>query len=221
MSRAVRERGHRWFAAFMDWQSRALERGPMARHRRRVAGRAQGRVLEVGVGTGPNFGFYGPVRALVAVDPDPHMLRRARKNAGRVGRRVALVRAGAEALPFADGAFDAVVATHVFCTVPDLDRGLRECARVLRPGGRFYFWEHVRSDRPFWRAFQERVTPLWRRLAAGCHPNRDTAAALGQAGLVVQELHAFPFGPYPVRPQILGLATKPAPADPAPASRPA
>lgn len=205
-----RDRGHPRFAAFVDWQSRMAERGPMGRHRRRVAGAAAGRVLEVGAGPGSNFAFYGPLEGLVALDPDPHMLRRARRNARRSGRRAALVRASAEALPFADASFDAVVATHVFCTVPDPDRGLAECARVLRPGGRFYFWEHVRADRPFWQAFQNWVTPLWRWVGAGCHPNRDTAAAIRRAGLVLEEMDAFPFGPFPVRPHILGVAVRPA-----------
>ena len=155
-----------------------LERAGMRRWRDWVTGGARGRTLEVGCGTGRNLSCYPGGAALVAVDPDGHMLRKARERAPGVP----LVRASAEALPFKDGAFDTVVSALVFCSVADPAAGLGEIRRVLGPGGRLRMLEHGRSDVP-WRArWQDRIQPLWTRLAGGCHPNRETERIVEAAG---------------------------------------
>jgi len=196
-------RGHRWFAATYDLVTRWGEARVLSRYRPVVAGQAVGRVLEIGAGTGANFPYYGRVDQLVAVEPDPYMLRRARRRAERLGLAVDLRQAAAEALPFADASFDTVVATLVFCTVGDPARALAEVRRVLKPGGTFRFIEHVRADAPALAWLQDRLTPVWQRLGAGCHPNRQTLEAIEGAGFEIVELQRQPFGPTPL---IVGVA---------------
>jgi ubiquinone/menaquinone biosynthesis C-methylase UbiE len=116
--------------------------------------------------------------------------------------------AGAEALPFPDGSFDTVVSTLVLCTVPDQEAALDEVRRVLRTGGRLLFIEHVRAAGSAAR-WQDRLEPLWRRLLGGCHPNRDTVAAIEEAGFEIETLESF-YPPDPLSvlmPHVQGLAT--------------
>jgi ubiquinone/menaquinone biosynthesis C-methylase UbiE len=181
---------------------------PIGSERKRLVSRASGLVLDVGAGPGPNLPLFPPEARVVAAEPDPHMLRRLRQ-AARRRPQTHVVQARAEALPFRDGTFDAVVCTLVLCSVGDLHASVRELFRVLRPGGSLFFYEHVRAASRFWARVQDLFTPLWRRLAAGCHPNRDTVAALRQAGFRVEEVRACAVGPYPTRPHVHGAASKP------------
>lgn len=162
-----------------------------------IAGQATGRALELGVGTGANLSYYAKAERIVAIDPDPFMLRRARKRAAALRRNVAFQLAAAESLPFADASFDAVVATLVFCTVGDPARGLAEVRRVLKPGGTFRFIEHVRAEAPALAWLQDWLTPLWRRVGAGCHLNRQTLEAVRGAGFEVLGCQRRVFGPIP------------------------
>ncbi len=136
------------------------------------------------------------------------MARRAERRLARSGRRGRVVRARAESLPFAAESFDTVVCTLVLCTVPEQGAALREIQRVLRPGGRLLFIEHVRGEGSVAR-WQDRIEPLWRRLAAGCHPNRDTVASIEAAGFHVEYLERFK-PPVPlsgITPHVQGAAT--------------
>jgi SAM-dependent methyltransferase len=182
---------------------------PVGPDRRRLVSRASGLVLDVGAGPGPNLPLFPPEARVVAAEPDPHMLRRLRQ-AARRRPRTHVVQARAEALPFRDGTFDAVVCTLVLCSVGDLHASVRELFRVLRPGGLLLFYEHVRAPSRFWARVQDVCTPVWRRLVAGCHPNRATVAALRQAGFRVEEFHPCAVGPYPTRPHVRGVASRPA-----------
>jgi len=169
--------GHKWFAAFWDIMTRlesATERGA----RQEVAGGASGRILEISCGNGANFPYYPETAELLATDPDPHMLERARKRATETARTIDLRRAPAEELPFADGSFDTVVSTLVLCSVPDQLTALAEIRRVLKPAGQLRFFEHVRYKNHLGAFFQDAVTPVWSWMGAGCHPNRDTAASM-------------------------------------------
>lgn len=179
--------GHPILAACLDVAMRGL-----ARHRPEVVGAATGRVLEIGVGTGLNLPLYGDVE-LVGVEPDPHMLRRARARAATLGRPVELLPASAEALPFPDASFDTVVATFVFCTIPDVRRAAAEALRVLRPGGTLVFAEHVASTYPSVAAIQRGLDPAWQVFAGGCHLTRDPVTILREAGAA--EVSATPRGP--------------------------
>ena len=183
----------------------------MADLRREVLAPAEGVTVEIGAGTGLNFEHYPPgVGEVVATEPDPHMLRRAQEAARRAPIPVRVERAVADRLPFEDEAADSVVGTLVLCTVPDQDSALREAYRVLKPGGRYLFLEHVRADDPGLARWQDRLQPIWSAFSAGCHPNRDTTSAIERAGFRIERLERFPFRPNMVlnRPHAKGVARK-------------
>ena len=201
--------GHPIFAALYDAITRPAERKFLGRHRAYLVRTAQGRVLDVGSGTGINFEHYPPGAEVVGIEPDPYMLRRAQARADRLGKHVKLLDESVEDLPFPDDSFDIVVATLVFCTIPNPDRVLRELRRVLHPSGRLRFLEHVRAEGPRWARFQDVMVPVWKRIGAGCHPNRDTVRAIEKSGFRIEELNRYAFGPYPVRPFVRGVAVNP------------
>lgn len=153
-----------------DWR-RALTRG------------LSGRVLEIGCGTGRNLNGYGSRARPVALDPDPVVLRRARERAPAVP----LVAATAEALPFTDGSFSAVVSSLAFCSVADPGRGLAEVKRVLAPDGELRMLEHVRHTGRVRSRLQDLSQPTWTRLTGGCHPNRATEGMVREAGFEIEE----------------------------------
>lgn len=154
--------------------------------RRFVVPEASGRVLEVGVGTGLNFGLYRDVAALEGIDPDPFMLERARVRAAELPFPVALHQAGAERMPFDDDSFDTAVITFTLCTIPDPVGALAEVRRVLRAGGRVLFVEHTRSIQPVVAGVQSALTPLWRKIGGGCHLNRPAVELVRAAGFDVR-----------------------------------
>jgi ubiquinone/menaquinone biosynthesis C-methylase UbiE len=194
---------------FTELLGGAFERKPfIAEARRRLVGPAEGRVLEVGGGTGFNLPHYGgAVSELVVADPNDGMLRRARRRAAKVGRRIETRRAPAEALPFADASFDTVVGSLVLCSVADQERALAEIRRVLEPGGRYLFLEHVRSDDPKLARRQDQLERIWRVVAFGCHPNRPTLSRI-ESVFDVEEVERgeLPAGARIVRPYVLGHA---------------
>jgi ubiquinone/menaquinone biosynthesis C-methylase UbiE len=159
-----------------------LERTGLASWRRWLAEGARGRTLDVGCGTGRGLTLYARDVRAIGLDPAWDSLGRARRRAPAVP----LVQGSAEALPFRDETFDTVVASLVFCSVPEPARGLAEVKRVLRADGRLRMLEHVRSRRPWKARFQDRVQPLWTRLSGGCHPNRDTERAVETAGFAIE-----------------------------------
>jgi SAM-dependent methyltransferase len=150
---------------------------------------ASGDVLEVGVGSGLNIPIYGPqVRRLYALDPSPELLRMATGPAARARFPVTFMQASAEAIPLADGAAHTVVTTWTLCTIPDPARALREMRRVLRADGRLIFVEHGRAPDPAVATWQNRLTPLWRNIAGGCHLDRPIDQLLRHAGFEITEL---------------------------------
>jgi ubiquinone/menaquinone biosynthesis C-methylase UbiE len=163
-----------------------FERGGFGRWREWLAHGARGRTLDLGCGTGRNLPLIPPGSVVVALDPSPEALARARRRAPSVP----LVRARAEALPFRNGAFDTVLSGLVFCSVGEPTRGLAEVRRVLRPDGQLRMLEHVRALTP-WRArVQDALQPAWTWFTGGCHPNRDTEATIAHAGFRVAERRA-------------------------------
>jgi ubiquinone/menaquinone biosynthesis C-methylase UbiE len=198
----------RLFAAVYDPLSARSERKFGADLKRQLLANAHGRVLEIGVGTGLSFLHYPPDVELAGVEPSPHMLKRARRRAAELGRKVELVEAPAEQLPFADDSFDTVVSLTVLCAVSDAQGTLGEIRRVLRPGGRFVFLEHVRSDDAQLARRQDRWERPWGWIAGGCHPNRRTLETIEAAGFQIRELEHKELTEVPglVQPNILGIA---------------
>ncbi len=180
----------------------------MGRRRRRLLEGARGAVLEIGGGTGANLSHYRNVDRVIVAEPDPFMRKRLGQKLEDTRVPVEVSAAGAEALPFPDGSFDTVVSTLVLCTVPDQASALDEVRRVLRPGGRLLFIEHVRATGSMAR-WQDRIEPLWGRLLGGCHPNRDTVAAIEEAGFEIETFERF-YPPAPLSgltPHVQGSAT--------------
>ena len=201
----------RWFAAGYDAGLARTEAAGLANRRRALLAHARGTTVELGAGTGANLDHYPPaVDDLLLAEPGPHMRARLLRRLERLERRVRVLDAPAEALPVADASADTVVSTLVLCTVGDVDATFREVARVLRPGGRLLFLEHVRAADPKAARVQDLVTPIWRLAADGCHPNRDIAAALERSPLDVEELEhgRLPKVVGPVRPLIWGVARR-------------
>jgi ubiquinone/menaquinone biosynthesis C-methylase UbiE len=204
--------GDRIAPFLLDTLGRAHEKKPLTvEHRTRLLSSAEGSVLEIGVGTGFNFPYYpAAVSSITATDPVDGMLTRARRRAAGTGTQVTTARASAEALPFEDESFDTVVASLVLCSVDDQDRALAEIRRVLRPGGRYLFMEHVRSDDPALARKQDRLERVWKTVCFGCHPNRDTLPRIESAFTVEEvERGEVPGGmPKIVRPFVLGRAVR-------------
>jgi ubiquinone/menaquinone biosynthesis C-methylase UbiE len=175
-----------------------------------VAG-LKGRVVEVGPGNGINFKhFPASVEELVAVEPEPYLRSAAERTAESVSVNVRVVAGTAADLPLDSSSVDAVVVAGVLCSVPDLPAALAEAGRVLRAGGELRFYEHVRSERPGFARYQDVADRIWPRLMGGCHPNRDTLAAIRDAGFRIERVRGFGFPAharvYPVLPRILGSA---------------
>jgi ubiquinone/menaquinone biosynthesis C-methylase UbiE len=180
-------------------------------HRQRLLADLRGRVLEVGAGNGLNFPHYpATVTEVLAVEPEPYLRRLALAAARQAPVPIRVVDGTAEALPATDSAVDAVVASLVLCTVAELDQALAETRRVLRPGGRLRFYEHVRATDPRLARWQDRLERPWGWLVGGCHPNRDTVAAITAAGLRLVQLDRFDLQAMPplARPHVLGVAER-------------
>ncbi|WP_119070122.1 class I SAM-dependent methyltransferase [Rubrobacter indicoceani] len=177
------------FSRLYDPLVAPLERLGLGDLRRETLRGLRGEVLELGVGTGRNFPFYPPgVERVVGVEPDGKMMRRAPARVAGAAFPVELVEASAEELPFEDGSFDAVVATLVFCTIPDPERAVREVHRVLKDGGELRLLEHVRMEHRSAAWAQEKATPVWKQLAGGCHLDRDTLGLIENSRLSVERV---------------------------------
>ena len=199
----------RIFAAVYDTALAGQEKAGLADRRAEVLREARGNVLEVGAGTGLNLPHYGErVRELVLFEPEAPMARRLRARAAS-DPRATVAEGDGDGLPFGSDRFDTVVSTLVLCTVPDARATLREIDRVLVPGGRLLFIEHVRApDDPKLARWQDRLNPLQRRIAHGCNCNRDTASLLEGSPLTIERLDPWqlPKAPAHVRPAIVGAA---------------
>jgi ubiquinone/menaquinone biosynthesis C-methylase UbiE len=196
------------FAATYDRLSRGSEEAGLRALRRGLLADASGRILEIGAGTGLNLPLYeGNIESLVVAEPAAPMLRRLQQAARAHMPAAQVVQASAESLPFEDDSFDTVVSTLVLCGVDDQARALREARRVLRPGGRLLFLEHVRSEDPGVARLQDRIDWL-NHLVAQCHCNRQTLATIESEGFHLSRLErtTLPKAPSFVRPVVVGVA---------------
>ncbi len=166
---------------------------PVRRQREKVVPLAHGRVLEVGMGSGLNMPYYDKTRvaAIVGLDPSPGMRRRAEQRIAQAGLAVEFVGLSAEKIPLPDAAFDSVLITYTLCSIPDPVAALEEMRRVLKPDGRLIYCEHGRAPDESVRRWQDRLTPLWRRIGGGCHLNRDIPALLAAGGFACNDVQTM------------------------------
>jgi SAM-dependent methyltransferase len=177
------------FAAIYDPLMQATEKGGNAERRADVLARARGIAVELGAGTGLNLPHYPSDVDLVLTEPEPPMARRLRARLQQSGQQARVLQAPAERIPLPDGCADTVVSTLVLCTVHDLDATLSEIRRLLRSDGRLLFIEHVAAEAGTrLRRWQDRLERPWRRLAHGCHANRDIEQALRNAGFALENI---------------------------------
>jgi ubiquinone/menaquinone biosynthesis C-methylase UbiE len=174
-----------------------MRRKDLLPYRARVIGAAEGRVLEIGAGSGLNLKLYGAdVAEVLALEPDPRLLTMAEKNAKEAPRPVVFIEASAEDIPLDGGSVDTVVTTWTLCTIPDSLRALQEMKRVLKPQGSLLFIEHGQSLEQPVRKWQNRVDPVWSRISGGCHLNRPIRSLIEQAGFRIERLeHEYLPGP--------------------------
>lgn len=207
---------HPIFARLYERASPAVDRTGMAQLRDRLLSGLSGRVIEVGAGNGLNFARYPhAVTAVLAVEPEPFLRRTAARRARAAPVPVHVVGGEADHLPAVDASFDGAVASLALCSVPDQARALAELMRVLRPGGRLRFLEHVRAETsPLMWLQRVADATVWPHFGGGCHTGRDTVAAIEAAGFTIEECARFRFPdrglPPPAAPHVLGTARRPA-----------
>lgn len=176
---------HMFVAAVYDALMVPADKLGFEQVRRMVVRNARGRVLEIGAGTGLNFKHFEGADCVFAIEPDQHMIGHA---VPRIRKCAALTQARAEELPFPDNSFDTVVSTLTFCTIEDPVRAAEEVRRVLKDDGCFYFAEHPIAEKPVLARTEKVMTPLWKRVAGGCHLDRDILSYFRTAGLNIAEI---------------------------------
>ncbi|HLR63663.1 MAG TPA: class I SAM-dependent methyltransferase [Lentibacillus sp.] len=181
----------KWFPSIYDMAMRPLEKTKFNKIRKTLVNQAIGRVLEIGSGTGMNFPHYKNATQVDAIEPNPLMKERALKRMERSRIPIQTYLVEAEKLPFADNTFDSVVATLVFCTIPEPMKALQEIQRVSKPNAKILLFEHVRVDKALLGKTQDVLTPLWKKACDGCHLNRDTLELIKQSNLSVMEVDSY------------------------------
>ncbi|MBE9129603.1 MULTISPECIES: class I SAM-dependent methyltransferase [unclassified Coleofasciculus] len=202
-----------WYKRLFAWlmaHGTAKYEAQMADQKQALFSNLHGNVLEIGPGTGPNLSYYPPDIHWIGIEPNPFMHSYLRREAERLGLDIDLRPGTAERLDVEDNSIDAVVSTLVLCSVDNLAVTLQEVLRVLKPGGRFFFLEHVAAPQGTGlRRVQHWVQPLWKILGDGCRPDRETWVALEEAGFERVDYQHFRADiPAIVSPQIIGVATK-------------
>ena len=195
------------FAALYDVVNQSVE-SKLVEFRKMTAGVASGQVLEIGAGTGANFTFYRPDTKLTVLEKNEFMFPKIFNAATKCGIDTTLVKGSSFYIPFADNSFDSIVTTLVLCMVEDLESTLSEIKRVLKSGGVFYFYEHVKSSDGIRSRFEDYINPLWKYLTNGCNLNRDLGQTISNCGFekIYLETHHLSVGLPITIPNIVGHA---------------
>ncbi|MEH7302919.1 MULTISPECIES: class I SAM-dependent methyltransferase [Neobacillus] len=181
----------RLFAKWYDFFMNPLEKKKFKRIRNELISKAEGYVLEIGAGTGINFPLYKGVEKVTAIEPSPHMIERSLSKMKQTVIPIEMVQASAEELPFEDNTFDTVVATLVFCTIPNPEKALLEIQRVCKPEGSILLFEHVKMKSQFLGALQEWLTPAWKKVCDGCCLNRNTMDLFQAHGVFINSIETY------------------------------
>lgn len=177
----------KWYDLFMS----PLEHRKFKRVRKELLRSATGRVLELGAGTGINFPLYENANHVTAIEPSQHMIDRSQSKFNKAAVPIKIVKAGAEQLPFNDDTFDTVVATLVFCTIPNVEKAIDEMKRVCKPNGKILLFEHVKMENRVLSRLQDWLTPVWKKICDGCCLNRETLHTFMIHGLTVVKVEKF------------------------------
>jgi ubiquinone/menaquinone biosynthesis C-methylase UbiE len=192
-----------------------MERNTLPKHRRYLSQELREPVLDLGAGTGTMFPYFGAAAQrngslqLHAIEPNLQFKTRAEQKAERIGLDVSIRSGQAESLPYESESFNTIIASMVFCTIPDVEQALEEIHRVLKPDGELRFLDHVRSDGSYGQ-FQDKATPIWKRIFGGCHLNRRTETTLSNSPLNLTEIDekGFDANLVPINKLIRGVARK-------------
>ncbi len=166
---------------------------PNMRQRQKVVPLASGKVLEIGIGSGLNIPLYDAAKVdhLWGLDPSAEMWAIAQKNARDNHIDAEFIQSGAESIPLDDNCVDSVLVTYTLCTIPDAQKALSEIKRVLKPSGRLIFCEHGKAPDIAVERWQNRLNPVWKRLAGGCHLNRAIPQLLEQSGFIISDMNTM------------------------------
>jgi ubiquinone/menaquinone biosynthesis C-methylase UbiE len=203
------ETSHPFFSAIYPWLNANLDRRWLRAVRASLLAPLEGEVLEIGAGHGANVEHYAKAKKVIVAEPDASLRRKLARNVARAKVPIDVSDAAGESLPFRDASFDVVVSTLVLCSVHDVDATLAEVRRVLRPGARFVFVEHVRKNGEDGR-WQDRLRPIWSFVMGGCQLNRNTIDSIERAGMHVEGLEPHRPDALPpfVWPVMIGAALK-------------
>lgn len=181
-------------------QSFVMRHRRLLPYRERVVGAADGRVLEVGIGSCLNLPFYSPhVREVIGLEPVPRLVTMARKEAAGSSLPVTFIEGSAEDIPLDDSSIDTVVITWTLCSIPRAVQAIYEIRRVLRPGGQLLFVEHGQAPEAIVRKWQNLLTPAWKRIAGGCHLNRPIGTLIEDNGFIMSRIETgYMKGPKPM-----------------------
>jgi len=195
------------FAALYDVVNQSVE-SKLVEFRKMTAGVASGQVLEIGAGTGANFTFYKPNTKLTVLENNEFMFPKIFNAATKCGIDTTLVKGSSFYIPFADNSFDSIVTTLVLCMVEDLESTLSEIKRVLKSGGVFYFYEHVKSSEGIRSRFEDYINPFWKYFTNGCNLNRNLGQSISNCGFekIYLETHQLSVGLPITIPNIVGHA---------------
>ena len=181
----------RLFANWYDFFMNPLEKKKFKRIRKELLSQATGSVLELGSGTGINFPFYNNAATVTAIEPSQHMIERSLSKHKQAVVPIEIVQANAEELPFAADTFDTVVATLVFCTIPNPEQAILEMKRVCKPEGKILLFEHVKMQNQFLSSLQDWLTPVWKKICDGCCLNRNTMDLLRSHDISIMKVQKY------------------------------